>query len=85
MRTFSKTIKFKVAAISLAVNEERGKLGLNDSRIPAYMAGMEPVHCTSGDDNYFPFMPSHITAILLEHPNIGDVYTITLAKEEEQK
>lgn len=85
MKTFSKQIKLKVAAISLATNEDRGRIGVSDTRFPVYKAGMEVIHSSTGDSNFFPFLPTHITATLLEHPNIGDVFTLTFAKEEEQE
>jgi len=84
-KRFSKKVKLKVVAISLATNEDRGRLGVNDNRIPVYKAGMEVIHSSRGDSNYFPFLPTHITATLVDHPSIGEIYTLTFAKEEEQE
>jgi hypothetical protein len=81
MTTYKKKIKFKVMAISLAPNEDRIRLGINDTRIPAYRVGMEAE--TSGADvRHFSFLSDHITPVLAEHPRVGDTYTLTFEKDE---
>jgi len=79
-KTFSKKVIIKVVAISVASNEERGRVGVNDSRVPVYIAGMEVVHDNGKDIKFFPFLPSHITATLIEHPTIGERFSLTFEK-----
>lgn len=83
MIPYKKKIKLKVLAISLGSMEDRVRLGINDSRVSVYKVGMEvETESSSRDGRHFPFLPTHITATLTDHPCIGDIYSLTLEKEE---